>query len=154
MKSITLIKISLVSICVLVSLAQTSVALSQSTPNTPITPGSTAEEPGVLPTVVTPQAPTVQPSQSDESSGSGANPTASTMTVKCENLNTVVQKGERRAFMLHWHTNYFGGVFTPEKRCQIVSARLQSAADRNGDTFKGLQFGSGILHRQTVICLL
>jgi hypothetical protein len=134
-----LTKVILISIGISIGLWPSSIVYSQSSTNEP-----------ALPTVVDSQPPIVQPTQSSPDSSSST----STVSVKCENLTTVVQKGERKALMLRWQTNYFGGAFTPEKRCQLVSARLQAAADRNGGTFKGLQFGSGILNRQTVICLL
>jgi Circadian oscillating protein COP23 len=147
MKVIT--KIALASIWVSIGLSPSLIAHSQSNTNEQSDSNSAITEPATLPTVVNSQPPTVQSNQSPN-----PNTSTSTISVKCENLTTVVQKGERKASMLHWETNYFGEIFTPEKRCQLVSARLQAAADRNGGTFKNLQFGSGILNRQTVICLL
>ena len=138
--------------------------MAQSTntvPQAPETaPNSTPNQPAGLPTVTAPQPPQVLPSPTSSTPQSSPVPdeptstaTASAIKVRCEDLNTVVQKGARQAAMFNWHTNYFGGEYTPEKRCQLVSNRLQSAADRNGGTLKGLQLGSGVLNGQTVICV-
>ena len=82
------------------------------------------------------------------------NAAATNLKVSCQNLTTVVQKGERQATMLTWNYDGFGKEFTPEKRCQIVSERLQQAANKNGGTFKDLQLASGTLNSQVVICAL
>jgi hypothetical protein len=85
-----------------------------------------------------------------------ANTALSTLRLKvnCQNLKTVVQKGDREAVMLTWRYGGFGKEYTPAKRCQIVSARLQKAANSNGGTFKDMQLASGSLNNQTVICAL
>ncbi|AFY91486.1 COP23 domain-containing protein [Chamaesiphon minutus] len=85
--------------------------------------------------------------RSSNSSGSG-------LRVSCQGLQTIVQKGDRQAVMLSWNYDGFGREYTPEKRCQIVSERLQLAADRNGGTFQDLQLASGVVNSQTVICAL
>jgi hypothetical protein len=79
---------------------------------------------------------------------------ASGIKVSCQDLKTIVQKGDRQAVMVTWNSGYFGKEFTPEKRCQMVSARLQQAADTNGGTFKGLQLASGTVNSHPVICAL
>jgi Circadian oscillating protein COP23 len=79
---------------------------------------------------------------------------ASTLKVSCQDLKTVVQKGDRQAIMVTWKYDGFGKEFTPEKRCQIVSERLQQAANLNGGTFKDLQLGSGTVNSAPVICTL
>jgi Circadian oscillating protein COP23 len=76
------------------------------------------------------------------------------LRVSCQNLTTVVQKGDRQATMLTWNYSGFGRDFTPEKRCQIVSERLQQAANINGGTFKDLQIATGTMNSQAVICAL
>ncbi len=125
----------------------------------PSTPSSTPSQPAGLPTVTAPQPPTVVPSSTSNTPQSAPNPdatstaTASNVKVSCQDLTTVVQKGERQALMFNWRTKHFGGEYTPENRCQLVSSRLQSAADRNGGTLKGLQLGSGVVNGQTVICV-
>ena len=83
-------------------------------------------------------------------------PTAaiSKLEVKCQDSKTVVRKDDQQAVMMTWTTNYFGSEFTNAKRCQIVSERLQKAANANGGTFKGLELASGTVNAQTVICAL
>jgi hypothetical protein len=78
----------------------------------------------------------------------------SKLKVNCQNLKTIVQKGDREAVMLSWSYGGFGKEYTPAKRCQIVSARLQKAANINGGTFKDIQLATGPLNNQTVICAL
>jgi hypothetical protein len=78
----------------------------------------------------------------------------SKLKVNCQNLKTVVRKGDRQAVMLSWSYGGFGKEYTPAKRCQIVSTRLQKAANSNGGTFKDMQLASGPLNNQTVICAL
>jgi Circadian oscillating protein COP23 len=145
MKATNLTKITLISIYIAIGLVRVPIAQAQ-------LPTVTAPQPPqVVPSSIpTPQNPPASPTAPDPTSTA----TASTIQVRCEALSTVVQKGERQALMFNWHTNYFGAEYTPEKRCQIVSARIQAAADLNGGTLKGLQLGSGILNNQTVICIL
>jgi hypothetical protein len=83
-------------------------------------------------------------------------PTSATsgLKVSCQNLKTIVKKGDREAVMLTWSYGGFGKEYTPAKRCQIVSARLQKAANLNGGTFKDIQLASGTLNSQSVICAL
>jgi osmotically-inducible protein OsmY len=76
------------------------------------------------------------------------------LEVRCQNLKTIVKKGDRQATMMTWTTNYFGREFSNEKRCQIVSERLQKAANINGGTFQGVRLASGTVNLQTVICAL
>ncbi len=78
----------------------------------------------------------------------------SKLEVSCQDLKTVVKKNDQQAVMMTWTTNYFGQQFTNSKRCQIVSERLQKAANQNGGTFKGLELASGTVNGQTVICAL
>jgi hypothetical protein len=79
---------------------------------------------------------------------------ASRVEVKCEGLSSVVRKGDRQAVMMKWNSGFFGKEYTPEKRCSLVSERLQKAADLNGGTFKGLELASGTLNAQAVICVV
>jgi Circadian oscillating protein COP23 len=82
------------------------------------------------------------------------NASGSSLVVSCQDLKTVVQKGDRQAVMLTWNYDGFGRDYTPEKRCQIVSERLQKAANINGGTFKDLQLASGTVNSLVVICAL
>jgi Circadian oscillating protein COP23 len=79
---------------------------------------------------------------------------AATLKVSCQDLTTVVKKGDRQATMVSWSYAGFGKEFSPEKRCQMVSERLQQVADQNGGTFKDLQLASGTINSQPVICAL
>ncbi len=82
------------------------------------------------------------------------NASESSLKVSCQDLKTIVQKGDRQAVMLTWNYDGFGREYTPEKRCQIVSERLQKAANTNGGTFRDLQLASGTLNSQSVVCAL
>jgi Circadian oscillating protein COP23 len=99
---------------------------------------------------------TEQPDNSSQEPPDNSQATASesSLKVSCQDLKTVVQKGDREAVMLTWNYDGFGEKFTPEKRCQIVSERLQQVANRNGGTFKDLQLAGGTLNSQVVICAL
>jgi hypothetical protein len=99
--------------------------------------------------------PVIDNSISDEiESDSSTLAAGSTLRVSCQDLKTVVHKGDRQAVMLSWNYGGFGSEYTPTKRCQIVSERLQQAANRNGGTFKDLQLASGTVNALTVICAL
>jgi hypothetical protein len=78
---------------------------------------------------------------------------ASSLKVSCQDSKTVGQKGERQAVMVTWNYGGFKG-FSAEKRCQIVSERLQQAANQNGGTFKDLDLASGTVNSKPVICTL
>jgi Circadian oscillating protein COP23 len=79
---------------------------------------------------------------------------AAALKVSCQDSKTVVQKGDRQAVMVTWKYDGFGKEFTAEKRCQVVSERLQQAANLNGGTFKDLQLSSGTVNSAPVICTL
>jgi Circadian oscillating protein COP23 len=97
--------------------------------------------------------PVIDNSISDEIEGDASTLAAgSTLRVSCQDLKTVVRKGDRQAVMLSWNYDGFGKDFAPAKRCQIVSERLQQAANRNGGTFKDLELTSGKVNSLIVIC--
>lgn len=178
MQPTTLAKIALISLCVAFGFGHAPMARSQPThtepqtptsapsstttePQTPTSdPSSTPDPPTRQRTVTDSQPPQVDPSStpdpspSDSTDDPNATATTSNIKVRCEDLSTVVQKGDRQAAMFNWNSKHFGSEFTPEKRCQLVSERLQAAADGNGGTLKGLQLGSGVLNEQAVICVL
>jgi hypothetical protein len=105
-----------------------------------------------IPTIVEPTTPTVpQGTPTNTNTNTAA---ASKLEVKCEDLKTVVKKGDRQATMMTWNTDYFGRNFSNAKRCQAVSERLQKAANLNGGTFQGLELASGTVNAQTAICAL
>ncbi len=121
-------------------------------------PPSSASDQPQAPIVTDPQPPQVinpgnpQPSSTAPDSTSIA--ATSNVKVKCDDLSTIVQKGERQASLFNWRTNHFGAEFTPTKRCQLVSERLQSTTNKNGGTLKGLQLSGGTLNGQPVICVM
>ncbi len=82
------------------------------------------------------------------------NVAAASLKVSCQDLKTVVQKGDHQAVLLTWGYDGFGKEYTPEKRCQIVSERLQKAANINGGTFKNLKIASGTVNSLAVICAI
>lgn len=173
----TITKVSLISIALTLGLLHPSIVQAQvSMPSSSPMPGAPSSMPGsspmpsapssqppssgqiAPPTIVTPTPPPIQdataPVPSAPNSPDATVATASTIKVGCDGLQTAVHKGERQAFLFNWKTSYFGTEYTPEKRCQIVSQRLQSAADRNSGTLKGLELKSGNLNGQTVICVI
>ena len=105
-----------------------------------------------LPMIINSQQPDNSPQEPPNNSQTTAS--ESSLRVTCQDLKTVVQKGDREAVMLTWNYDGFGKEFTPEKRCQIVSDRLQQAANINGGTFKDLQLASGTVNAHVVICAL
>ncbi len=111
-----------------------------------------------IPQIAQSQLPTIidntQPVEPDTPDGSMITAAANPLKVSCQDLKTVVQKGDREAVMVAWNSNYFGKEFTPEKRCQMVSERLQQAANNNGGTFKDLELASGTVNSQPVVCAL
>lgn len=105
-----------------------------------------------LPMIINSEQPDNSPQEPPNNSQTTAS--APNLKVTCQDLKTVVQKGDREAVMLTWSYDGFGKEFTPEKRCQMVSERLQKVADINGGTFKDLQLASGTVNSQSVICAL
>jgi Circadian oscillating protein COP23 len=121
-------------------------------------PPSSAPDKPQVPIVTDPQPPQVinpgNPQPSSTAPDSTVIAATSNVKIKCDDLSTIVQKGERQASLFNWRTNHFGAEFTPTKRCQLVSERLQKTTDKNGGTLKGLQLGSGTLNSQPVICVM
>ena len=103
-----------------------------------------------IPTIVEQTTPAV-PQQTPTNTNTAA---VSTLEVNCQDLKTVVKKNDRQATMMTWNTDYFGSNFSNAKRCQVVSERLQKAANLNGGTFQGLELASGTVNSQTAICAL
>ena len=81
------------------------------------------------------------------------NPTAKGSAI-CSNLTTVIQQGESSAVLFTWKTNYFGNDYTPAKRCQIVSDKLNALIEANDGKFDGIKFTDGIVRNYPVICSL
>jgi hypothetical protein len=107
-----------------------------------------------LPAIVDSQPTGNAPETPNNNSQQVITASASTLKVICQDTKTIVQKGDRQATMVTWNYDGFGKEFTPEKRCQMVSERLQQAANLNGGTFKDLELASGTVNSQPVICAL
>lgn len=97
---------------------------------------------------------TTNPNQIEPTNNTSTIAAGSGLQVSCQDLKTVVHKGDLEAVMVSWNYDGFGRDYTPSKRCQIVSERLQQAANLNGGTFKNLQLASGTLNSQSVVCAL
>jgi hypothetical protein len=81
-------------------------------------------------------------------------PTPVATTVSCENLATVVRKGDRSAVLITWKTNEFGGSYTPQERCRVVSARFGATVQANNGSLQGLLLSNGPVNNRIVICAL
>jgi Circadian oscillating protein COP23 len=110
----------------------------------------------IIPQLAQAQVPTiVDTTPPVPQNGASTNTAAvSKLEVKCQDLKTVVRKDEQQSVLITWTTNYFGKEFTSSNRCQVVSEKLQKAANLNGGTFKGLELGIGTVNFLTVICAL
>ena len=68
---------------------------------------------------------------------------------------TVATRGSRQSNPLFiWQTNYFGGNYPPERRCQIVSNRFNEAVRFNDGSLQGLLITNGYVNRQAVLCVV
>lgn len=95
--------------------------------------------------------PTTRPNGTNPARPTTTPPTSVT-TVKCVNLVTIAEKNGRQAPVITWTTNYFGDKYTPQQRCNIVSAKLNSLVQANKGTFAGLQFQTGMVGKEMVMC--
>jgi len=159
MKSITITRFLLTCIITASTLSIPKLAQAQLPPivDDPQTGNAQKEMPSNSLTTTPAAAPPEAPADTTPEAPAPAPRTtaaASTIKVNCQDLKTVVKKGEREATMVNWNYSGFGKEFTPAKRCQIVSERLQQAADNNGGTFKDLQISSGTLNAMPVVCAL
>jgi hypothetical protein len=160
MKSLTTTKFLLTCIITASTLSIPKLAQAQLPPivDSPPQTGNTQKDipsSSLTTTPAAPEAPAPEASAPEAPSPAPVTTAAaSTIKVNCQDLKTVVKKGDREATMVNWNYDGFGKEFTPAKRCQIVSERLQQAADNNGGSFKDLQVASGTLNSQPVICAL
>jgi Circadian oscillating protein COP23 len=123
-------------------------AICIATLNAPLLPQlAQAQLPAIVDSPTTPTSPKTTSSNASE-------PAIAKLEVSCQDSKTIVKKGNRQATMVTWSSNYFGRDFKNEKRCQVVSERLQKAADLNGGSFQGLELASGTVNFQPVICAL
>ena len=74
------------------------------------------------------------------------------------NYATVGQRGGGQGIpLIVWTaqgSNYFGGSYTPQNRCNMVSQRLNTAVSANGGRLQNLLLTHGIVNRETVICAI
>jgi Circadian oscillating protein COP23 len=51
-------------------------------------------------------------------------------------------------------SSYFGGKYTPQNRCNIVTPKLNVAVAANGGSLKNILLSSGKVNRETVVCVI
>lgn len=75
-------------------------------------------------------------------------------SVNCENLTTVARQGTATAILISWKTDEFGSDFSPAKRCDIVSSKLNALIRGNGGKFSNLRLTNGPVNNRIVICAI
>ena len=65
---------------------------------------------------------------------------------------TIIRTPEQAIPLITWNNPKFGTEFTPEKRCQIVTQKFQTAVDTYG--VENLMFTTGRVGGRNVICLI
>jgi hypothetical protein len=110
----------------------------------------TGAAPTVAPTTGASAAPTV------ESAGDSAGNNTASVAFKCipqgSGFATVVSAGDRNIPIITWNNPQFSPQFTPEKRCQKVSEKFQTAVNKHGAG--NLLLTTGLVNKQGVICLV
>lgn len=122
------------------------------------------EDPTGAPTGAAPTsaAPTVAPTTGASATETGA-PTGDSagnntpsVAFKCitqgSGFATVVSAGDRNIPIITWNNPQFSPQFTPEKRCQKVSEKFQTAVNKHGAG--NLLLTTGVVKKQGVICLV
>jgi hypothetical protein len=72
-------------------------------------------------------------------------------------FETVMRQGSHSATLIRWThrgSAYFGGQYTPERRCRAVTQRLNQAMAQNGGRLSNLLLTNGMVNNETVICAL
>lgn len=80
----------------------------------------------------------------------------------CVNLGggdwgTYARQGSNQAMLVRWTpagSHYFGGNYTPQRRCEIVTGKLNNAVQANGGRLSNLLLTNGYVNGETVICAL
>ncbi|MFP4220948.1 MAG: COP23 domain-containing protein [Phormidium sp.] len=70
---------------------------------------------------------------------------------------TVIERGPHSATLIRWTpagSDYFGDAYTPERRCQAVTGRLNQALARSQGSLGDLVLTNGYVNNETVICAL
>jgi hypothetical protein len=142
-KSITNICSTVLSLSVLCFL---SVAQAQPMDPAPDAPDS----PPPVDTPATPATPATSATSPDPAE------TVST-SIRCTSsggkFTTVAEQGSERAVLFTWKTTEFGPEYTPEKRCQIVSAKFNNFVQENGGSFENLSLTIDSVNGYPVICM-
>jgi hypothetical protein len=68
-------------------------------------------------------------------------------------FTTVAEQGSERAVLFTWKTTEFGPEYTPEKRCQIVSAKFNNFVQENGGSFANLSLTIDSVNGYPVVCM-
>jgi hypothetical protein len=67
---------------------------------------------------------------------------------------TLVKVGDRtlQSPLIVWTSTAFGDDYTPQRRCEIVSARMANAVAENNGRLQNLRLAIGELNSQTILC--
>ena len=71
--------------------------------------------------------------------------------------DTVIERGPHTATLIRWTpagSAYFGDAYTPERRCQAVTGRLNQALARHQGALGNLLLTNGYVNGEGVICAL
>jgi len=146
--------IGISAFCLISPISQISMLAQAESPS--VSPRDFEEDPETTPAQTSKTTPCVEgetcPNQ--PSSVAPPDPTPVATTVSCENLATVVRKGDKSAVLVTWKTTEFGGSYTPQERCRIVSARFNSTVQANNGSLQGLLLTNGPVNNRMVICAL
>ncbi|MEB3343672.1 COP23 domain-containing protein [Okeania sp.] len=70
------------------------------------------------------------------------------------NYATVVRKAEGETVLISWKNRNHGSEYTPEKRCNMVTEKLQSFISANGNDIGNLLLTTGYVKGSPVICVV
>lgn len=121
---------------------------------TPAASPSDFEDPVEPATKPSPTSPCIEGENCNSGNTNPPDPTPVATTVSCENLATVVKKGDKSAVLITWKTTEFGGNYTPQQRCNVVSARFSAKVQANNGSLQGLLLTNGPVNNRIVICAL
>lgn len=98
--------------------------------------------------------PTVPTGSINQDTAPSVAPSPQQTTVACVGQQTVISRAQKSAILISWQTNEFGAQYTPERRCQIVSQKLQAAVDTAGGKLSKLHLTNGPVNNRQVICVV
>lgn len=93
-------------------------------------------------------------SSTTEHTGETLSQPKSDSRVVCKDLTTVAFQGNASAEIIRWKSDEFGGNYTPQERCNIVSSKFDKAVKENFGNFQGLKLTNGPVNGRIVICVL